>query len=370
MKYIRENDIHEKYILNQLEEQEKQAYEAYLESNPEAREELEQTRKIVEGVRAAGTAKMRKEIAEQVEAIHDSKTDWSMLYKVAAVLFIFVLLPAIIYYHQNFGQLSPAEQTVRELPPMIEKGSSEEQSPVQEIAEPDADNVSETKTTDESKNLNRQTSSRVIKEKQESNISQQPGQRMNNVSAKGTGLVSTEKKSTSAKRNKSRQGAVESTSIVSGVVSSPESEELSLQDLETATKLDQALDKVSGAGINTNSGAAAGERMEAPSRSMGMDYIPSVRTLEFSDTDKPLTLIFHRTMQAKPYPDFLKIFVKMDSVNNPTITLYLPDKLHSVERQDLSYTWENDSLLSISFENKVSYQLKLVEGQKVARKIK
>jgi len=94
IKYIRDNEIHEKYILNQLEENEKQEYEAFLESSPQAQQELEQSRKLIVGIRAAGPSSIRKEIEEQVGGLRNPKTDWSVMYKAAAVLFIFVLLPA------------------------------------------------------------------------------------------------------------------------------------------------------------------------------------------------------------------------------------------------------------------------------------
>ena len=90
IEYIHANYLHEKYVLNQMDVNEQQAYEAFLRNHPEAQTELESARRMIEAIRQAGHNRMKKEISDQVAAINNRKTDWGLYYKLAAVLFLFV----------------------------------------------------------------------------------------------------------------------------------------------------------------------------------------------------------------------------------------------------------------------------------------
>lgn len=96
--YIRKNEIHEKYLLKRLSNEELQAYLLALEKYPEAQRELQEVEKFFRQMRSSGNDFMRREIEEQVSRIRTPLTDWSVLYKAAAVFLLFILLPTIIYY--------------------------------------------------------------------------------------------------------------------------------------------------------------------------------------------------------------------------------------------------------------------------------
>lgn len=108
--YIRKNNWPEKYVLGRLNTEELKAYEQYMKDHQQAREELQRERKLIESIRSAGSHEMKKEIRRQAELLRNPKTDWTFIYKAAAVLFVLVLVPSVIYY-QNFTDVSvPSEQ--------------------------------------------------------------------------------------------------------------------------------------------------------------------------------------------------------------------------------------------------------------------
>ena len=123
--YIKKNNLHEKYILGQLSSPEKNEYEAFIAENAEAREALEQERRLINGIRFAGASELKKEIQRQVETIRHPKTDWTLIYKAAAILLVFVLLPSVIYYENYRSPGKSTEQVVQtEKPASIDKDDS------------------------------------------------------------------------------------------------------------------------------------------------------------------------------------------------------------------------------------------------------
>lgn len=113
-KYIRQNDIHEKYVMNRLSEAEKSEYEKHIEGCSSCREELNKEREIVEGIQRVGLQEMKNEIQQQVTDVktRKQKLDWQMILKVAAVIFLIAIIPSAIYYFQT-EQGEPISQLVK-----------------------------------------------------------------------------------------------------------------------------------------------------------------------------------------------------------------------------------------------------------------
>lgn len=110
---ILRNELHEKYILDRLDDLEKAEYEAHLDYCKTCKTELEEQQALITGVREAAKNKMKAEIRRQVEIreINPPGIDWATVSKIAAVLFIFVLAPPMIYYLQkNEPQMVPMSE--------------------------------------------------------------------------------------------------------------------------------------------------------------------------------------------------------------------------------------------------------------------
>jgi hypothetical protein len=101
--YIRQNDIHDKYVLNRLSAAEKAEYEKHLEDCASCKEELQKQTEIIKGIQKVGLQEMKNEIQRQVMDVNAKKKtpDWQMILKVAAVVFIIAIIPGAIYYFQT-----------------------------------------------------------------------------------------------------------------------------------------------------------------------------------------------------------------------------------------------------------------------------
>jgi len=117
---ILQNELHEKYILNQLDGSEKEKYELHIKECKDCQAELKTQRVLISGIREAGLAEMKNEIKRQVEIseLNHPGMIWGRLSKIAAVLFIFVLTPGvIIYLNKSNPDLVPtAEQKTENAP--------------------------------------------------------------------------------------------------------------------------------------------------------------------------------------------------------------------------------------------------------------
>lgn len=126
---ILQNEFHEKYILQQLEDSEKAKYELHLKECKDCQAELENQRILIFGIREAGVAEMKNEIKRQVEIgeLNHPGMTWGRLSKIAAVLFIFVLTPGvIIYLGKSNPQLVPAtEQRTQPAPVNIPSSAAD-----------------------------------------------------------------------------------------------------------------------------------------------------------------------------------------------------------------------------------------------------
>ncbi len=117
---ILQNELHEKYILAQLDDTEKEKYELHLKECKDCRAELEAQRVLIAGIRESGLAEMKSEIKRQVELseINHPGMTWGRISKIAAVLLIFVLTPSvIIYLSKSSPELVPVAQQKTETAP-------------------------------------------------------------------------------------------------------------------------------------------------------------------------------------------------------------------------------------------------------------
>jgi len=101
-KQILHDGVHEAYLLNQLNSEEKEAYEHHLKECTTCREQLEINRELIEGIRESGKKKMRDEIALQVKLQKSRKQEinWPIILKAAATVFIIVTILSALYLFQ------------------------------------------------------------------------------------------------------------------------------------------------------------------------------------------------------------------------------------------------------------------------------
>jgi hypothetical protein len=100
--YNNDLEVYEKYILNQLPDNEKTKFEAHLSSCKICQNRLEKEKWLQANLREIGKREMKSEIRKQVNLKRAEKklTDWGMVMRVAAIILFVVLTPGIIYYYQ------------------------------------------------------------------------------------------------------------------------------------------------------------------------------------------------------------------------------------------------------------------------------
>lgn len=127
-KYIKEQDIHERYLLERLDESEKAEYREHLNSCDSCKNKLNSEKIALSSIRHFGKREMKSEIARQVADIksRENNISWDMILKVAAVFFFLVITPGLIYYYQ-----------IIESPQVVEKQFSEETQLHPKVAETD-----------------------------------------------------------------------------------------------------------------------------------------------------------------------------------------------------------------------------------------
>lgn len=364
--YIRENEIHEKYILDQLGEKEKKAYEEFLQSSPEAQRELEQSKKLITGIRTAGSNSMRKEIEEQTTAIRNPKTDWSVMYKAAAVLFIFVLLPAIFYYQHEFAdQHEITEQSVGEeylQPPMTE---SEETPAAEEyLNAEDERHVYKDVPVEQAAKKEKRT---LSGQKEDAPKILQPAVAKKAASGKSA-ITSQEERISAQMDNTKGAGSSSGISALDDIADNDLQGEMVVVETE---KLDEVLSRTaaSGAANRSKSDLPETAKVAAPSRSIGLDYIPPIRSFIFVNNNDSLLLNMNSTSTSLAYPDFLKINIKKERPGQINLNIFVSDQLHSSESADINVKWEKNDLITIDFSDKARYKIKLEETQKTAKRI-
>ena len=135
---------HERYLSGQLSDAERAAYEKWIDEHPEARREQKEWAALLAAIEQAGHQSMKQEILLEADRLRNRT--WPMLtwYRVAAILFFILLLPAILIYspymHPTDDQI--AEVPGETMPPAPDLGSENideetwpSQSDIEELSE-------------------------------------------------------------------------------------------------------------------------------------------------------------------------------------------------------------------------------------------
>ena len=128
--HIQQNELHEKYLLAQLEESEKSGYEKHIETCSSCREELAKQKTMIAGIQAAGREEMKQQLRKQVKELREqeftSGSKWQMILKIAAVLFVIAMIPSAIYYFRTDSGQPVAKLLIPESLPVREKSVQED----------------------------------------------------------------------------------------------------------------------------------------------------------------------------------------------------------------------------------------------------
>ena len=366
IKYIRENEIHEKYILNQLDEKEKIEYETFLESSSQAREELEQAKKLIAGIRANGTSHMRKEIEEQVADLRHPKTDWSIMYKAAAVLFIFVLLPAIFYYQHKFADQQEISEQITKTYAEPQEVETKDKTATGYGAEEEVfeDEIVEQAEREKEKSTiaKKETTVKVSKLSETKKARAQSIQNVIDIDEEKTSLNKDETLGA---------GAVENISALDDLAGGTMEQEAAV--LKSAgDDLDEVLSRAAGSGVakSSKSDLPGAARVATPSSSFGLNYVPPVRSYTFVNNNDSLVMNINKVNLRDAFPDFLKIKIETDSLNQIILDLFVSDQLHSVEKEEINMDWKKENFLHINFSDKATYEVKLEKNQIRAIKVR
>ena len=143
--YILQNEIHEKFLKGLLSEDQKAEFELHLKSCESCRKTFENEKAIFDGIRLAGRQAMKLEIEQQVEKLREEPagTDWTLIFKVAAVLFFLVIMPGTLYFlntdlFTKKAELAPQEKVDRVAGVEMEEAKPVEESRVLEDTEDEA----------------------------------------------------------------------------------------------------------------------------------------------------------------------------------------------------------------------------------------
>lgn len=112
-KFINQNDVHERYLLNRLTEIEKSEYLTHLNSCESCKSKLDSEKELVISVRHFAKNEMKSEIVKQIIEIKSRRNDvsWDMILKVAAIFFFLVITPALLFYYQSIEAPKISEST-------------------------------------------------------------------------------------------------------------------------------------------------------------------------------------------------------------------------------------------------------------------
>ncbi|HGY55638.1 MAG TPA: hypothetical protein ENK44_08060, partial [Caldithrix abyssi] len=112
--YINQNEIYEKYLLGRLGDAEKKEYEAHLQGCETCRKTLETQREMIAAIRLKAKQDMKREIQLQAGKLREQrpKQDWTVWYKAAAVILLFSVVPALLYYYLHTGTIPLQKKTI------------------------------------------------------------------------------------------------------------------------------------------------------------------------------------------------------------------------------------------------------------------
>ncbi len=324
------NEFAEKYILNQLNADEKTAYESFLEENEQARKELEETRALINGLRTVGADAMRREIEQQVEEIKSPKTDWFLLYKAAAILFIFVLVPAILYF-----QLYEIKDDI----------ASIEQFVPQEFNE--------------------------IKETE--NEKEQP--------AKAPEAIFNEKLALTVQKNQTKKARSKSPKIeISTPAANQQRKKRTMGD-NIARKKDQDLleddlenlDYMSDITLSASSGPALrlskSSGTEESSITNYMIESPPTVSHIFKHDNQSVQFQFHKNSETNIFPDSFAVKIYTHSKNTLLLTCDVPKAIFILDRKDISLKWHKEKTIQLVLADSNFYEITLGGKKTQASKI-
>jgi len=314
LNYIHKNDIDEKYVLGQLNDEEKLDYEGFLKENEQARLELQKTRNLIEGIRNAGSDSMRKEIERQVDEIRSPRIDWSLLYKAAAVLFVFVLVPSVVYF-QFYD---------------IPENISEPESSFTAISE-EKDDLKDEMNLDEE--MRSEPIAEVIIEKEKA-----PPVQRSKVAQKKS--IPAEKKS-----------GYSAESLKPSAVSKNEIDVLS--DLDDAMSLAGRASSASG----SMESAAGMAKQSSPPTSINKNVLSKMHS--FNQDKKRIQLIFYISNSLKSFPDSLPVVVLIKEDLVISLNCAVSYDIYNLEKKEIAVEWNKKNKLNITLLNNYFYSISL-----------
>lgn len=118
---IKQNDLHEKYLLGQLDSSDRSKIERHLQRCAACRAELLAQQQLLAGIRALGREEMKAEIRRQAQLYRTEKTgrDWGRLARIAAVLALFVMAPGLFVLYRNVSKMET--ETVQPPPKALDE---------------------------------------------------------------------------------------------------------------------------------------------------------------------------------------------------------------------------------------------------------
>ncbi len=132
---IQSGDLIERYIMQTLSEAERKAFEEHITECPACASLLDQEQELLDGIDYHARKAMKQEIRSQVEKLRKQEpTDWTLFFKVAAVLFFVAIIPGLLYYQYRIVPVTetPFQQPAlqQEPRPMSPKKTEKEEPPV------------------------------------------------------------------------------------------------------------------------------------------------------------------------------------------------------------------------------------------------
>ena len=114
---IRENELHEKYLLGRLTDHEKFDYQKHINQCKSCKSELDDQSLLISGIRETGRREMKEEIRQLALEYESgqSRFNWPLLAKIAAVLFVIMMTPSVyyIYNNKNTPQMEPVPEDMQ-----------------------------------------------------------------------------------------------------------------------------------------------------------------------------------------------------------------------------------------------------------------
>jgi hypothetical protein len=323
------NEYAEKYILNRLDADEKTAYESFLEENEQARKELEETRALINGLRTVGADAMRREIERQVQEIKSPKTDWSLLYKAAAILFIFVLVPAILYFqlYEIKDDIASTEQFVPQEFNKIKETENEKEQPAKA---PEA-------------NFNEKPALTVQKNQTKKARSKSPKIEISTPAA-------------NSQRKKMAMGDNITRNDDQDIL------EDDLGDLDYMSDLTRSASSGPALRLSKSSGTE-----QSSITNYMIESTPTVSHI-FKHNNQSVQFQFHKDSETNTFPDSFAVKIYTHSKNIILLTCDVPLAIFTLDRKDISLKWHKENTIQLVLADSNFYEITLGDKKTQARK--